>query len=157
MSNASSGSESENVSMRAKRGELLARVLIEKDKVIFHEGHDGTDAFVVESGRVGVFKTVEGKPVRLAVLEKGAMFGEMAAITSEKRSATTVALEMTTLVRISKTMFQQKISSCDPFVKALLNILISNLNRVNENYALKTKAADMLLHDLKAALEPSGD
>ena len=108
--------------IRAKAGELLKRVLYEKDKVIFREGHDGTDAFVLESGRIGVYKTTNGKPVRLAVLEKGAMFGEMAAITGERRSATTIALEPCVVVRISKSNIQQKINTCDPFVKALIAI-----------------------------------
>jgi CRP-like cAMP-binding protein len=141
----------EETSIRAKAGELLARVLYEKDKIIFREGQDGTDAFVVESGRVGVFKTTDGKPVRLATIEKGAIFGEMAAITGERRSATAIAIEPTVVVRISKTTIQQKISHCDPFIKALLAILINNLGRVNERYATTNKVAEKLLNDLKAA------
>jgi CRP/FNR family transcriptional regulator, cyclic AMP receptor protein len=151
--------EEESTSLRAKRGEILARILFEKDKVIFREGQDGTDTFVVESGKIGVFKTVEGKPVRLAVLEKGAMFGEMAAITGERRTATTIALEPTVVCRISRTTMQQKIGGCDPFVRALLAILINNLSRVNERYATTAKAAEKMLADLKAstqsAKEPS--
>lgn len=151
--------EEESTSLRAKRGEILARILFEKDKVIFREGQDGTDTFVVESGKIGVFKTVEGKPVRLAVLEKGAMFGEMAAITGERRTATTIALEPTVVCRISRTTMQQKIGACDPFIRALLAILINNLSRVNERYATTAKAAEKMLADLKAstqaAKEPS--
>jgi len=140
-----------SANMRTKHGELLKRVPYEKDKVIFREGHDGTDAFVLESGRVGVFKTTGGKAVRLAVLEKGAMFGEMAAITGERRSATMIALEPCVVVRISKITIQQKIAACDPFVKALINILINNLSRVNERYATTNTVAEKLLNDLKAA------
>ena len=142
---------SPGTSIRAKPGELLARISYEKDKVIFREGADGTDAFVIESGRIGVFKMTDGKPVRLAVMEKGAIFGEMAAITGERRSATTIALEPSIVVRISKTTIQQKISHCDPFIKALLAILINNLGRVNERYATTNKMAEKLLNDLKAA------
>ena len=140
-----------STNIRAKPGELLKRIPYEKDKVIFREGHDGTDAFVLESGRVGVFKTTAGKAVRLAVLEKGAMFGEMAAITGEKRSATMIALEPCVVVRISKVTIQQKIAACDPFVKALINILINNLSRVTERYATTNIVAEKLLSDLKAA------
>jgi CRP/FNR family cyclic AMP-dependent transcriptional regulator len=141
----------QETNIRAKPGELLARLPFEKDKVIFREGQDGTDAFVVESGRVGVFKTTDGKPVRLAVIEKGAIFGEMAAITGERRSATAIAIEPTIVVRISKTTIQQKISNCDPFIKALLAILVNNLGRVNERYATTNKVAEKLLNDLKTA------
>ena len=55
----------QETSIRAKAGELLARMLYEKDKIIFREVQDGTDAFVVESGRVGVFKTVFGASNRI--------------------------------------------------------------------------------------------
>src|SRR6185503_17232979 len=112
--------DSDDPTIRGKRGELLARVHFEKDKIIFREGHDGTDTFIVESGKIGVFKTVDGKNLRLAVLEKGSMFGEMAAITGERRSATTIALESAVVVRIPKSTIQQKISHCDPFIKALI-------------------------------------
>lgn len=149
--------EEDATKVRAKSGELLARIPFEKDKVIFREGQDGTDAFVVESGRIGVFKTVEGKPVRLATLEKGAMFGEMAAITGERRTATTIALEPTIVVRISRTTMQQKINACDPFVRALLAILINNLSRVNERYATTAKAAEKMLADLKASTQADKD
>ena len=145
--------EQEKTAIRAKSGELLARIQFEKDKVIFREGHDGTDAYVLETGKVGVFKNIEGKAVRLAVLEKGAMFGEMAAITGELRSATTIALEYCVVVRISKSTIQQKMSTCDPFIKALIAILINNLSRVNERYATTNKVAEKLLTDLKAATE----
>ena len=143
--------EEENVELRAKRGEILARILIEKDKTIFREGQDGTDTFVVESGRIGVFKNVEGKPVRLAVLEKGSMFGEMAAITGDRRTATTIALEPCVVCRISRSTMQQKIGACDPFIRALLAILINNLSRVNERYATTAKVAEKMLADLKAS------
>ena len=143
--------EPDAASIRAKPGELLKRMPFEKDKVIFREGHDGTDAFVVESGRIGVFKTTGGKAVRLAVLEKGAMFGEMAAITGERRSATMIALEPTIVVRISKTTIQQKIAASDPFIRALVHILINNLSRVNERYATTSTVAEKLINDLKAA------
>lgn len=54
---------------------------------------------------------------------------------------------------------QQKIGACDPFVRALLAILINNLSRVNERYATTAKVAEKMLADLKAsaqgAKEPS--
>ncbi len=143
--------EEKETNIRSKYGEVLMRVPYEKDKVIFREGHDGTDAYVLESGRIGVYKTTDGKAVRLAVLEKGAMFGEMAAITGERRTATTIAMEPCVVVRISKSTIQQKIGACDPFVRALINILINNLSRVNERYATTNHVAEKLLNDLKAA------
>lgn len=143
--------EQETTSMRAKPGELLRRVMYEKDKIIFREGHDGTDAYILESGRVGVFKETDGKSIRLTVLEKGAMFGEMAAITGELRSATTIAIEPAVVIRISKATIQQKIAACDPFVRALITILVNNLSRVTDRYASTNTIAEKLLVELKSA------
>lgn len=146
-----SAREQEEATIRAKRGELLVRLVYDKDKVIFHEGDASTDAYVVQSGRVGAFKNDEsGKRIRLAIMEKGAMFGEMAAITGEPRGATMMALEPTVVVRISKAMMRQKIQACDPFVKALLDILISNLTRVNERYVAKNAMVEKLVTELKS-------
>jgi CRP-like cAMP-binding protein len=142
--------EDQDATIRAKRGELLSRIVVPADKVIFREGEASTDAYVVQSGKVGVFKNSDGKMVRLAVMEKGAMFGEMAAITGEPRAATMMALEPTVVVRISKAMMRQKIQACDPFVKALLDILITNLTRVNERYVAKNAMVDKLVTELKA-------
>ncbi len=144
------GNQHDEATIRAKRGELLIRLAYDKDKTIFREGDASTDAYVVQSGKVGVFKDAEGKMLRLAVMEKGAMFGEMAAITGEPRGATMIALEPTVVVRISKAMMRQKIQACDPFVKALLDILITNLTRVNERYVAKNAMVDKLVTELKA-------
>ncbi len=142
--------QEKETNIRAKPGELLKRIPYEKDKVIFREGTDGTDAFVLESGRVGVFKTIDGKAVRLTTIEKGAMFGEMAAVTNERRTATTIALEPCVIVRVSKVTIQQKIAACDPFVRALIGILINNLTRVTDRYATTNVVAEKLLAELKA-------
>ena len=144
------GNQQDEATIRAKRGELLIRLAYDKDKTIFREGDTSTDAYVVQSGKVGVFKDAEGKMLRLAVMEKGAMFGEMAAITGEPRGATMIALEPTVVVRISKAMMRQKIQACDPFVKALLDILITNLTRVNERFVAKNAMVDKLVTELKA-------
>src|SRR5579871_6102218 len=143
----SSGSEfqhpdrPEGTIVHSESGDPLTRVTYEKDQIVFPEGENSTDAFVVESGRIGVFKSTDGKSVRLGVLEKGAIFGEMAAVTGATRSATAVALETSVVVRISRTIVQNKLSGCDPFVKALIHILINNLGRINERYAVHHQVA----------------
>jgi CRP/FNR family cyclic AMP-dependent transcriptional regulator len=142
--------EPQKAQLRTGSKEVLSRLVVDKGKIIFQEGQDSTDLFMIESGRIGVYKTIDHKQVALAVIEKGTIFGEMAAFTSEKRSATTIALEPAVLVRIPKTIVMQKISSCDPFVKALIDILINNLSRANERYVAKNQTYDKLIADLKS-------
>ena len=136
--------------LRTGGSDVLSRMTVEKDKVIFQEGQDSTDVFIIESGRIGVYKTIDGKVVPLAVLEKGAMFGEMAAFTNDQRSATTKTLEPCVLARIPKSLVMKKIAATDPFVKALIDILINNLNKTNERYVAKNQTHDKLLQELKS-------
>jgi small-conductance mechanosensitive channel/CRP-like cAMP-binding protein len=72
-------------------------------ETIVRQGDDGSSMFVVESGRCGVtLKSPTGKSQRLAVLEPGMTFGEIAFLTGEARSATVRALTEATLVEIDR-------------------------------------------------------
>lgn len=71
---------------------MMQAVKYVKGDLIVTEGHRGSEAFVVEHGRVEVFRA--GPPeLPLAVLGPGDIFGEMALITEQPRSASVRALE----------------------------------------------------------------
>src|SRR5260370_14573039 len=62
---------------------------------IFEEGQPGAALFLILDGKVAVEIFRETSTTRLAVLEKGAFFGEMALLDDTPRSATARALEQT--------------------------------------------------------------
>ena len=61
-----------------------------RDEVIFREGEPGDTLFVLQSGAVGVFLEDPrlGLRFELARLRTGQVFGEMALLTRQARSAT---------------------------------------------------------------------
>lgn len=66
----------------------------EAGEVVFVEGDIGRALFVVESGKVELSKLgADGKPQRIALVEPGMFFGEMALLEQLPRSASAVALE----------------------------------------------------------------
>ncbi len=74
-----------------------------KGEVIFNEGDAGTFMCIVNSGDVSVLKSdSEGNRIEIAVLRNGRVFGEMAALDGERRSATCVAATGCTLLTLSK-------------------------------------------------------
>lgn len=77
-----------------------------KHAIIMREG-DKTDAlYIIVSGKVKVvLSTVGGKEVILAMLGKSELFGEMALLDEQPRSADIVAMEPTQLLVISKADF----------------------------------------------------
>ncbi len=73
---------------------------------ILSEGSTGLGLFVITSGRVEVFKTHEGRKLRLAVLEGGDVLGEMALLDDQPRSASAAALDDTDCLLLSRDRFR---------------------------------------------------
>jgi CRP-like cAMP-binding protein len=80
-------------------------------QVLFHEGDDGDDMYIIQSGRVAIKKKVKDSDTTLAVLEKGDFFGEMAILERMPRSATAEVIEEGDLIVISGEMFGDMIKA----------------------------------------------
>jgi len=66
---------------------------VEKNQYFFHEGDDANSLYILEEGRVDIFKIHNGKEFFLRQLDKGACFGEVALMDLMPRSATVRACE----------------------------------------------------------------
>ena len=55
---------------------------------IIRQGDVGSSMYVIEDGQVEVIHLYDGKAVRLAVLGRGDIFGELSLFGNEERSAT---------------------------------------------------------------------
>lgn len=95
--------------------------------VIFEQGSEGAELFVILAGTVAV--QVDGAEVEQ--LATGAMFGEMALVTGEVRAATVVALETTSLFVLNEATFQRLLSK-EAAVRILLNIIGSMSARIRD-------------------------
>jgi CRP-like cAMP-binding protein len=67
----------------------------------FREGDQATSLFVLEQGRVGIFKNWRGTETLLHEMVNGDCFGEMAIMDMMPRSASVRALEPSTAIEIS--------------------------------------------------------
>ena len=65
------------------------------DESIFEEGQPGAALFLILDGKIAIEICHETSTTRLAVLEKGAFFGELALLDDAPRSASARALERT--------------------------------------------------------------
>lgn len=124
---------------------LFDRRNYQKGKEIFSQGEIGETAYIVESGSVDIVKDIDGKRIYLATLGRGALFGEMAVIDGGVRMASAIAAEHCVLMQLPRSVFMEKVEQADPFLRALLGILMGNLRNVHKNY---NEQAD----DMKAML-----
>ncbi|MDX9861043.1 MAG: cyclic nucleotide-binding domain-containing protein [Rhodospirillales bacterium] len=106
---------------------VLERKVFQAGEIIFKEGDEGHRAYVVQAGGVEIFKVKDGKKVVLGVIGPGGIFGEMALIDDVPRMAYAAAVDVTTVILISRQMLDDKLSKADPFLRGLINVFASNL------------------------------
>ena len=96
----------------------------ETDRFIFRQHEKGDQAFIIQNGQVEILKESPKGLVSLRVLEKGAMFGEMALIDDQPRMASAKAVNSyVDLLVINQKMFRKKLEDAAPFTRGLINIL----------------------------------
>ena len=83
----------------------------EQGHVLFREGDEGEDMFIIQTGKVAIKKRVKDGETTLAVLEKGDFFGEMAILERQPRSAAAEMLEPGDLIVISGDVFGDMIKA----------------------------------------------
>lgn len=98
--------------------------------IVFREGDQPDGMYVILSGKVRAFRTVNGHETTLGLLKQGDFFGDMAVLEHKPRSATAQAVGDTELRYISGPEFESMIN--DPFVRQMLTKLSERLRRVDE-------------------------
>jgi CRP-like cAMP-binding protein len=76
----------------------MSTAIFQPGQMIFREGELNQEAYRILRGRVEISITGEGKPVVLAQLGEGDIFGEMAMVDERPRSASAQCLEVTECV-----------------------------------------------------------
>jgi CRP/FNR family cyclic AMP-dependent transcriptional regulator len=112
--------------------QFLNRKVYYRDDIIFREGDPGDCAYLIERGEILITKkTPDGDELELGRLGPGAIFGEMAMIDMQPRMAKATAMIDTTLTFVNHQMFEKKMQAADPFLHALLLILVRNVRSVS--------------------------
>ena len=93
-------------------------------KVIFSEGEPGEAAYIVDQGEVELSALTNGEHVVFAELKKGEIFGEMALIDNQLRSATAIAKTPVKLVVLTRKFIREKIDLSDKFVAMTLKVVL---------------------------------
>jgi CRP-like cAMP-binding protein len=110
-------------------------------EVIFSEGDAGAEMFILQSGRVEILKLIGGEERRLAVLEKGDFFGEMAMLEELPRNATARALDRVSAITVSPGTFDQMLRENPEIVVRMMRKLSARLRQVEDDLDRMAHAA----------------
>src|SRR6266849_9377983 len=121
-----------------------------KGTVLFHEGDEGEDMYIIQSGRVAIKKRVPHGETTLAVLEKGDFFGEMAVLERMPRSASAEMVEDGDLIVIGG-------DTLGDMIKTNPEIAVRMLRKQSIRLRETNKQLEQALKGMPAGAQPPKD
>ena len=114
------------------------------DESIFEEGQPGAALFLILDGKIAIEICRETSTTRLAVLDRGAFFGEMALLDETPRSATARALERTRTLALYRNdlngLVHRDAKTACQIYRSLAGMIGDRLRLTNELVQMKTPA-----------------
>lgn len=106
-----------------------------KGTVIFREGERGEEAYLLQQGRVRIFKTVAGKRITIGQAKAFEVFGELALIDDSPRMAGALVEEDCTCLVLSKATIRDMLDAAPAGLTNLLHSLIATMRSMGEELA----------------------
>jgi CRP/FNR family transcriptional regulator, cyclic AMP receptor protein len=111
-------------------GNSIDAVPFKAGSVIFREGDEARELFVIKSGEVRI--QIGNRTV--TELGSDSIFGEMALIDNEPRSATAIAITDVELVPVSERQFLFLVSQTPYFALKVMRVLAQRLRATNRTF-----------------------
>ena len=111
-------------------------------EIVVREGEGTREMFVIRKGEIEIVKVVGGHEVRLAVLQRGAIFGEMALLEGLPRSATARARGATSLVVLRPGSLLLQIRRDPTFAFELLQQMGRRIRELNDKLVSNVVSED---------------
>lgn len=111
------------------------------NEIIFCEYEPGTEFYFIQSGRVKIVKVINNMEKTLDIMTTGDVFGEMAILEREPRSATAIAVDHVKLLRFHRDNFDSLLEGTPQLAYKLLLIFSKRI------YDAKRRLMILLLDD----------
>jgi CRP-like cAMP-binding protein len=109
-------------------------------EVIVRQGERGDCMYAVQQGRLEVLRESENGEVRIAVLEEGDIFGEMAIFEREARSATIRVLDEARVLTVDKKTFLRRVQEDPSLAFNLVRMMSGRIRKLTGEIASLAKA-----------------
>ena len=98
----------------------------------FHQGDIADAAYIILDGRADVVIDTPGGPLKVADVKRDAFVGDMAILCDVPRTATIVATEDLTALKITKDLFFRMVSDFPTISIEVMRVLAQRLQHANE-------------------------
>jgi CRP/FNR family cyclic AMP-dependent transcriptional regulator len=131
--------------------------VVSRGDVLFTEGDDPTELFVVVSGRIAIAnKSIDGRESVLALMERGDLFGEMPLFDQLLRSAEARALEPSEVIAIPYAPLRVLYETQPNMLWKVVELLAGRIRNTDEALA-DSVFLDVTGRTAKRLLELAGD
>jgi len=125
----------------------LTRRAFHRGTMIFHKDQAGDALYIIDSGRVRIFRTSEaGKELEVNEAGAGEVFGELALLDGSPRSASVEAVEDTVTYTLSRDEFMRYLATAPGLAVALIQLLSARVRTITDY------AESLAFFDLEARL-----
>ncbi len=100
--------------------------------VLFREGDEGAEMYIIQSGRVQITRRVGGQEVVLATLPAGEFLGEMSIVNDRPRTATATVVEEAVLLRLDGATFEAMIRGSTEIAVRMIKKLAFRLEQADQ-------------------------
>jgi CRP-like cAMP-binding protein len=115
------------------------RVHFDEGQRFFSQGDAADAAYVLLEGKADVVLNTPGGEIKVAELGRNAIVGEMGILSDAPRSATIVAAEPTTALRIDKRVFLELLTQFPQMALAVMREIANRLERTNAQLAAQSR------------------
>jgi len=128
-----------------------------RNEVLFEQGDASSALYVVQDGRIAIaMESGDGRESVLAVLEEGALFGELPLFDDEPRSADARALTDSTVIELDYEPVRSVLGDRPELLWMIVRLLVQRLRTTDEALA-DAIFLDVPARTAKRLLELSGD
>lgn len=99
--------------------------------VLFKENDRSKEMYIIQKGRMSVYKTEKGSKLSICELGKGSIVGEMSLLDGRARSATVEALEETDVSVVTPDDFEKRVREIPEWFLGIIKILCSRLREAD--------------------------
>lgn len=101
--------------------------IIKSGKYLFKEGEHGDELYIIQTGRIRIFRKVHDKTHELGEFSRGSVIGEMALFDNKPRSASAIAITDCRIVNIDQDHFQKYLNTIPQWLSSIILMIIKRL------------------------------
>ncbi len=102
-----------------------------EDEMVCTQASGGNEMYIILSGRVKVYITINNEKIEVGDFKEDEFFGEMSLLLDEPRSATVIAVEKTEVLGVDRDGFLKKVQEEPEFAWTALKTMAARLKEAH--------------------------